>query len=131
VGRRVPAGLFERSLIPNEANYHAVLTDESIFLGGKTASEARRKALKKYLEETRNAPESIDNSSDSEKNDLLDYQIKPLITESGEQEFIAPNMTEEEKEILEQLRRERDLRDQIPEDERIPISHPDKYSVSD
>jgi hypothetical protein len=45
--------------------------------------------------------------------------------------FIKPNMTEEETEILNRLRRERDLRDQIPEEERIPISHPDKYSVSD
>jgi hypothetical protein len=65
------------------------------------------------------------------KNDLLDHQAQPFLPESKEQEFIAPNMTEEEKEILEQLRRDRDLRDQIPEEERIPISHPDKYSISD
>jgi hypothetical protein len=58
----------------------------------------------------------IDNFSDSEKNNLPDHQIKPLITENEEQEFIAPNMTEEEKEILDQLRRDSDLRDQILED---------------
>jgi predicted phage-related endonuclease len=65
------------------------------------------------------------------KNDLLDHQAQSFVTGNEEQEFIASNMTEEEKEILEQLRRDRDLRDQIPEEERIPISHPDKYSISD
>jgi hypothetical protein len=77
VGRRVPAGLFERSLIPNEANYHAVLTDESISLGGRTASEARRKALKKYLEETRNSPESTDLSKRTDAQLKEDIQKTP------------------------------------------------------
>lgn len=44
------------------------------------------------------------------------------------QEFIAPNLTEEEKEILDRLRRVSHLRDQIPAEKRIPITNPDKYS---
>ena len=42
--------LFERSLIPVEANYPAVLTDDPISLGGRTASRARLKAQQKYVE---------------------------------------------------------------------------------
>jgi hypothetical protein len=73
----------------------------------------------------------MNKSSDNEKNNSLNQRDQILITESEEQEFVALNMTEEEEKILNQLRRDRDLRDQIPEEERIPISHPDKYSVSD
>jgi hypothetical protein len=58
-------------------------------------------------------------------------QVQDAAMEDKKQEFIAPNMTEEEKETLEQLRRDSDLQDQIPEEEHISISHPDKYSVSD
>jgi hypothetical protein len=72
----------------------------------------------------------MSNSSDSE-NKNLSNPSQSSYTKGDWEISVKPNMTEEEKKILNQLRRDRDLRDQIPEEERIPISHPDKYSVSD
>jgi hypothetical protein len=72
----------------------------------------------------------MNNSSDNEKKNLSNPS-QSSYTEGDWEISLKPSMTEEEKKILERLRRERDLRDQIPEEERIPISHPDKYSVSD
>ncbi len=69
-------------------------------------------------------------SSDNERKNLSD-SAQSSYKEGDWEISLKPNMTEEEKKILERLRRDRDLRDQIPEEERIPISHPDKYSVSD
>jgi hypothetical protein len=40
-------------------------------------------------------------------------------------------MTDEEKKVLERLREFRDSHNQIPKEELIPISNPDKYSSSD
>lgn len=38
------------------------------------------------------------------------------------------NLTQEDLEVLERLRKADDERQKIPESERFPISHPDKYS---
>jgi hypothetical protein len=63
-----------------------------------------------------------------DKNDDLPTTDCSHTTEGKSQEFIAPNLTEEEKEILAQLRRTSHLRSQIPTEKRIPITNPDKYS---
>jgi hypothetical protein len=69
----------------------------------------------------------------SKDNDIKDVssQAHSDSAEEKKKVFLKPEMTEEEKEILEQLREFRNLHNQIPEEDLIPISHPDKYSLED
>jgi hypothetical protein len=77
----------------------------------------------------------MNNSSDGETKSLSDEaQSSYMEEETMEEEtevFLKPNMTDEDKRVLEKLRKFRDSHNQVPEEERIPISHPDKYSVDD
>jgi site-specific DNA-adenine methylase len=73
----------------------------------------------------------MNNSSNPQKKDFSEKQIKPIPINSedgNEYELIAPDLTEEEKEILDQLRQDMDLRDQIPPEERFLMTNLDKYS---
>jgi hypothetical protein len=72
----------------------------------------------------------MSNSSDSE-NKNLSNPSQSSYTEGDWEISVKPNMTDEEKKVLERLRKFRDSHNQIPKEELIPISHPDKYSSSD
>jgi hypothetical protein len=72
----------------------------------------------------------MSNSSDNEKKNLSNSS-QSSYTEGDWEISVKPNMTDEEKKVLERLREFRDLHNQIPKEELIPISNPDKYSSSD
>jgi hypothetical protein len=72
----------------------------------------------------------MSNSSDHEKKNLPNSS-QSSYTEGDWEISVKPNMTDEEKIILERLREFRDTHNQISQEELIPISNPDKYSSED
>jgi hypothetical protein len=69
-------------------------------------------------------------------NDSSNSEIKNFTNQNEEnfsqkEIFLKSNMTDEENETLKRLRKFRDLHNQVSEENRIPISHPDKYLVDD
>jgi hypothetical protein len=72
-GRKVPAGLFERSLMPPEGKNYAVLTDGQISLGGRTASQARIKAQREYIEQLKAAEQKA--SAPSQKSEEVGSSV--------------------------------------------------------
>jgi hypothetical protein len=71
-GQKIPAKQFEESLI-SHPNYPATITDESISYGGRTASEARRRANK-----ARNKDEHITNTENVTPDLVAPVQKKML-----------------------------------------------------
>ena len=84
-GRKVSAKLFEQSLIPPNEKADVILTNGTISIGGRTASEARRKALKEYLiNNNSSAQESIaENQSIPATADAVKQSKQAQVEEKG------------------------------------------------